>query len=250
MVHLHVRDYEGNLTKDLLTYGATILGIRRDSSIILQASTGGVSDLDIRQRCAPLFLYSTEATTLNCGSVNLGDAVYQNPLPDVRYCAEICFQQEKLPEVEVFELGMLHTLEVLRQQQPFAQPLWVNIVLGHSLPATVEYLTVMRRFLPPDCLWGVTHYGREGDFSLLAAAVAMGAHLVRVGFEDSAALEEGVLARFNYELVEKMAELIRALGRAPATPMQAREILGLMKVKDWDVRELVAMNAKKKEESL
>ena len=41
----------------------TLAMIRRDSDIIIEVSTGGVSDLNIRERCAPLPL------GLECGSL-------------------------------------------------------------------------------------------------------------------------------------------------------------------------------------
>ena len=54
----------------------------------------------------------------------------------------------------------------------------------------------------------------------------MGGH-VRVGFEDNLYLEKGVLAKSNGEMVAKVVELAKLLGREIATPDEAREILGL-----------------------
>lgn len=53
--------------------------------------------------------------------------------------------------------------------------------------------------------------------------------VVRIGFEDSAYLDEGRTAEYNYQVVEKLAALIRAMGLEPATPDEAREILHLKK---------------------
>ena len=52
MVHLHVRDREGRLTPDMSPLEETLTMIRRDPDIIIEVSTGGVSDLNIRERCA------------------------------------------------------------------------------------------------------------------------------------------------------------------------------------------------------
>ena len=57
----------------------------------------------------------------------------------------------------------------------------------------------------------------------------MGATVVRIGFEDSAYLEEGKSAEYNYQLVEKIVALIRAMGLDAATLQEAREILHLKK---------------------
>ena len=54
----------------------------------------------------------------------------------------------------------------------------------------------------------------------------MGGH-VRVGFEDNLYLSRGVLAKSNGELVGKVVEMAKLLGREIATPAEARKILGL-----------------------
>ena len=53
----------------------------------------------------------------------------------------------------------------------------------------------------------------------------MGATVVRVGFEDSHYLEDGVDAKYNWQVVEKLVNLIRAMGLEPATPDEARQML-------------------------
>ena len=57
----------------------------------------------------------------------------------------------------------------------------------------------------------------------------MGATVVRVGFEDSHYLEDGVDAQYNWQVVEKLVNLIRAMGLEPATPDEARQMLKLRK---------------------
>jgi len=49
---------------------------------------------------------------------------------------------------------------------------------------------------------------------------------VRVGLEDNLYYERGVLAN-NVQLVERIVRIIRELGMEPATPEEAREIMGL-----------------------
>ncbi len=59
-----------------------------------------------------------------------------------------------------------------------------------------------------------------------AAAIAMGGN-VRVGLEDSLWIAKGKLARSNAEQVTKVRQIIDGLGFEPATPAEARGILGL-----------------------
>jgi 3-keto-5-aminohexanoate cleavage enzyme len=91
---------------------------------------------------------------------------------------------------------------------------------------TIQDLNAFQSFVPNDCLWGVTHFGR-GNWSFLAAAIAMGASLVRIGFEDSRYLTCSVKAEKNYELVEKLVGLIKAMDFEPATVTDTRKILGI-----------------------
>ena len=96
MVHLHVRDQEGNLTPDMSLLEETLRMIRRDSDIIIEVSTGGVSNLNMKERCVPLYSDLVEACSLNVGSTNLGKAVYCNPIDDVEYCVQEILKQKRL----------------------------------------------------------------------------------------------------------------------------------------------------------
>jgi 3-keto-5-aminohexanoate cleavage enzyme len=61
----------------------------------------------------------------------------------------------------------------------------------------------------------------------LAVAVGLGATVVRVGFEDSLYFAPGEAARSNAVLVEKLVAVIRAMGCEPASPSEARRLLGV-----------------------
>jgi 3-keto-5-aminohexanoate cleavage enzyme len=50
---------------------------------------------------------------------------------------------------------------------------------------------------------------------------------VRVGFEDNINYRRGEPAKSNAQLVERIAVVIRDLGLEPATPAEAREMLGM-----------------------
>ena len=84
----------------------------------------------------------------------------------------------------------------------------------------------MTSMMKAEVPWGVVHDGMT-DFTLLATAISLGTSLVRVGFEDSIFWAPGKAVRRNAELVQKLAELVRLLGREVATPDEARGILGI-----------------------
>lgn len=228
IVHLHVRDKQGRLTPDTTDFQATINNVMRHSGLIIQASTGGVSSMTIAERCAPLDCIGVEMASLNVGSVNLGDAVYFNPTPDVEYCSRQIRHRNIIPEFEVFEIGMINNILALDEKIKFSHPMLFNIVLGHrgSSPATIEALIALRSMIPRNSLWGITHFGRQ-NFDIIAAAVAMGACEVRIGFEDSYYLSATEKANNNYQQVAKLATLIRSMDKKVATPDIARQMLAI-----------------------
>ena len=230
MCHLHCRKPDGSLTPDTSYMITCFEEILKRTDVVVQASTGGVSDMDIVQRCNPLEYEKVESASLNGGSTNLGESVYINSFDDIRYCADAVYRRGILPETEVFDIGMLYNMELVKREQPFADPMLFNLVFGHKggMQSTPEMLTAFRSFVPGNALWGVTHFGRD-NWTFLAMAIAMGATVVRVGFEDSAYLAEGVKAEYNYQIVEKTAALIRSMGLDVADPVQAREILNIKK---------------------
>lgn len=230
IVHLHVRETNGTLTPDVTAFQKTINIIAEQSDLIIQASTGGVSQMNIEQRCAPLFCNGVEMASLNVGSVNLGPYVYCNPADDVLYCSKKIVEKQIIPEFEVFELGMVNNIKMLMDEVSFAQPMLYNIVLGHkgSTPATVDALIAMRQFIPANALWGITHFDRR-DYSLIAAAIGLGACEVRIGFEDSYYINPNEQVTENYLLVEKLANLIKAMDKKVATPEEARKMLSINK---------------------
>jgi 3-keto-5-aminohexanoate cleavage enzyme len=61
---------------------------------------------------------------------------------------------------------------------------------------------------------------------MITLGAEMGGH-VRVGLEDNLYLEKGVLATRNAQFVEQAVQLAAEIGREVATPVEARDILGL-----------------------
>lgn len=228
MVHLHVRDALGNLTTDMSLLEETLRLIRKDSDIIIEVSTGGVSNLSIKERCVPLYSDLVEACSLNVGSTNLGKAVYCNPIDDVEYCIRELLKMKKTPEVEVFEIGHIFAMKELMEQYDLINPVLFSIVLGHKgeAPATPQALAAMIQMIPTEALWGITQANRR-DFSIIAAALGMGASTVRIGFEDSNYLDRNTVVDTNVPLVEKTTRLLRAMDKEPMSPTDARRMFGI-----------------------
>ncbi len=226
MVHLHVRDRQGEQTENITDYSATLDLIRKSSDIIIQGSTGGLTSLTLEERCVALNDPRTEVASLNMGSVNFGEDVYINRLPDIRYWAQRMAETQVVPELEIFAAGMLSTYMQLAKEAVLKPPYSINLCLGFhwALPADVETLFFMKTMLPEkDVPWGVIHDGMN-DFALLATAIGMGATVVRVGFEDSVYFAPGQAALTNTDLVARLVTLIRNLGFEVASAEEAREL--------------------------
>ncbi len=74
LVHLHARDSEGELTTDLSNFSKTIELITNKCGVIIEASTGGLSNLTPQERAFPLQNKKGELGSLNMGSLNFLDS--------------------------------------------------------------------------------------------------------------------------------------------------------------------------------
>ena len=224
-VHLHTRDLRGEQTFELDVFRDTIRRIREHSDMIIQGSTGGLSTLTLAERCVCLDVPEVEVASLNMGSVNFGETVYINTLPDIRYWAKRLDVTDTVPEMELFDLSQVETCTRLADEGVLRRPLHYNFCVGpgnsSNLAATGRNLAFLTSLCEPGTSWGVTHDSMK-DFSMLACAIGMGASVVRIGFEDSFYYAPGKRAHTNAELVERLVELIRMMGCEPATPAEAR----------------------------
>ncbi len=229
MCHLHCRLPDGSLTPDTKAFEESFEEILRRTDVVVQASTGGISNMTIEERCRPLAYPRVESASLNGGSTNLNGALYINTDSDMDYCARQCYERGIIPEVEVFDIGMLYNIERSAARTPYRRPIFYNLVFGHQggMQPDMTCLTAFRSAVPGDARWGVTHYGRD-NWDFLAGAMALGASIVRIGFEDSAYLAPGEQAQYNHQVVERLVRLIHAMGLEAATPAEARQILGTL----------------------
>jgi len=233
-VHLHTRDLTGEQTFDLTVFSRTLDLIRQKSDIVIQGSTGGLSTLTLEERCVCLDEPRVEVASLNMGSVNFGESVYINTLPEIRYWAGRMKKAKVVPEMEIFDLSMVETCSKLADEGALERPMHYNFCLGTGtasnlldIPRNLWYMVSLKE---PGAHWGLNNDQMQ-SLSMLACAISMGASVVRVGFEDSFYYAPGKLAPTNAVLVEKVVELIRAMGHEPATPAEARQIFGIDKLR-------------------
>ena len=232
IVHLHVREDDGTPTQSHVRFQECEEAIYKVCpDVILIPSTGGAVGMSPEER-----LDSTNTTpipemaTLDCGTCNFGDEIFDNTMPTMRAFGKRMIEKGIKPEYECFEMGHLDTiLTMARKGEVPGNPMQFNFVLGvpGCTPATVSNLAWMVNQIPAGSTWTVTGVGRSA-FPMAAAAIAMGGN-VRVGFEDNIYLSKGVKASSNGELVAKVVRIAKELGREIATSDEARAILGLKK---------------------
>jgi 3-keto-5-aminohexanoate cleavage enzyme len=195
--------------------------------VIILPSTGGAVGMTAEERLQPVDLVP-EVATLDCGTCNFGgDDIFVNTETMVKTFAEKVNALGVKPECECFDKGMIDTAVRMADKSLLKKPLHFNLVLGVNggISATARDLTFMVDSLPAGSSWCVTGIGRS-EFPMAAVAITMGGH-VRVGFEDNVYVAKGMLAESNGELVAKVVELAKLLGRDIASPAEARRILGI-----------------------
>ncbi len=227
VVHLHARWPDGRASQEAAHFREIVDRIRSaGSDVVLQCSTGGAVGMSVDERLGSL-VDGAEMGTLNLGTMNFGDDVFVNTRPDVVRIAAALRERRLVPECEVYDAGMLDTLRWLLDKGHLAAPYHVQFVLGvpGGMTGSERNLRFLVEGLPEPTHWSVAGIGRF-ELPMAELALAMGGH-VRVGLEDNLFASKGVLAKGSDELVGLAVALARQAGRAPATPAQARRILGI-----------------------
>lgn len=231
VIHLHVREDDGNPTQRLDRFKESIEAIRSAvPDVIIQISTGGAVGEDFERRLAPLSL-KPDMGTLNAGTLNFGSDVFINHPLDIIRLAEAFRLYGVVPEIEVYESGMIDVIAKLVHTGVITHsPLHVQFVLGvpggmSGKPNNVLYMAEHLKSEIPSATWAVAGIGRW-HIPASMVALASGGH-IRVGFEDNIFYHKGIVADSNAQLVSRIARIAGEIGRPLATPSQTRDILGL-----------------------
>ncbi len=227
IIHLHVRDDQGRPTQDVKRFKASIEAIRKKCDVIIQISTGGAVGENIENRAKPLEL-KPEMASLNLGTMNFGDDVFYNHPKDIENLALLMKKNKVMPELEVYEAGMLENAFRLAKKGIIQEPFHFQFVLGipGGMSGDPKNLVHLVSLLPSEEIhWGVAGVGRF-QLPLAVQAIVMGGH-VRVGFEDNIYYHKGELAQSNAQLVARISYLSKELGRPIASPKEARKMLGI-----------------------
>jgi 3-keto-5-aminohexanoate cleavage enzyme len=237
VLHVHARNPDGSNTMSREIYGELHERLCAETDAIVQLTTGGSPWLPIEERINTILL-SPEMCSLNMGLLNFfirGEQVFfPNHRSDIeRFAREIRARDIK-PEFEVYSSVMLEELAHLLELAILEPPYTVNFVMHtptqggvRGTPANLLDLVARLDDLPvaaDELRVNVTSMGAT-QLPITAIALAMGLN-VRVGMEDNVLYRRGEPLRDNAQLVERTARIARELERRPATPDEARALLG------------------------
>ena len=92
IVHLHVREDDGTPTQSKARFKECIDAIYKVCpDVILIPSTGGAVGMTAEERLQPTELFP-EMATLDCGTCNFGDDVFENTMPMMSYFGKIILE--------------------------------------------------------------------------------------------------------------------------------------------------------------
>jgi 3-keto-5-aminohexanoate cleavage enzyme len=219
ILHFHGQDY----------WSQAIDALRARTDLVLQC---GMSSLAIPER---MEVFEKRADMISIITSHHDEAFagldvhVLHPREELVEYAELSRRYGVKLELETWHTGSIWNIRHLIERELLDPPYFTSLFFGWPggswSPATVDEYLRRRRALPPDCVATVSAMGEE-QLRLLVCAIALGDH-VRVGTEDHPFDRAGESAP-THRLVAEIAEVARAMGRAVASPQQAREIAGLV----------------------
>ena len=230
VIHVHAREPDGTPTQSRERYAQIVAGIREQGcDAVLNLSTGSAGGRAHGMERAALLDLRPELASFDCGSVNFGDRVFENPYPFLRDLAVAFREAGTAPEIECFDAS--HVMEALRlrEEDLLTDPLRFQFVLGlrGGAPATIEQALYMKSLIPPDAIWSICALGRS-QLAMNTLCIIGGGH-VRTGLEDNLYFRRGELAESNAQLVTRVVALADTLQRRVLNPEEARDVLALRK---------------------
>lgn len=243
VVHLHLRDQtSGRLPSWEVDLAREVVDAIKAAApeLILNLTTGVVGD-EINGPRACLEAIEPEMAAMNAGSLNYlkvrsngqwawPPMLFDNPVSKISAFLEVMNTHAIVPECECFDTGILRSLAMFEAHGVLKPPYTVSLVQGvaSGMPARLDLLPILLDEMPKERPWQSIVIGREEIWQIHRRTAELGGNL-RTGVEDTFYLPDGSKVDGNGPLIEAMAQMAREVGREPATPAQAREMLGIQK---------------------
>lgn len=239
VVHLHMKDDDGvSPSMNVEKFKRAQELISAESNVIINMTTSGeqekIDDVvvqgsfktDDASRSDVLKL-KPELGTFDIPTLNFGGAVFLNPISFLEDLAKKMEKHQVKPEVEIFDFGDLEQAKRFIKDGVLKGNVHFQFCLGvrGGAAANAETLVDLVRRMPEgNHTWSCFGVG-TGHLPVMYTALALDGH-IRVGLEDNLYYSRGDQAT-NVRLVERAVQAVKLYGNEPATPDEAREILGL-----------------------
>ncbi len=257
IIHLHARVPEtGEPTGSPDVYARFLPVIKQRTDAVINLTTGGSPAMSVQDRLAGALRFKPEMCSLNMGSMNFAiypaanritqwkhgweepyvrnsdDFIFRNTFRDIAYILEAMSDNGTKFEHECYDVGHLYNLAHFVDRGLVKPPFFVQMIFGilGGIGAELDNLMFMKQtadrlFGKGAFQWSVLAAGRH-QMPFITQAALLGGN-VRVGLEDSLFLERGRMAASNAEQVIKIKRILAEMSLEPATPAEARLMLGL-----------------------
>ena len=211
-IHLHARDLNGEPTGDAASYEKFIAVIReRYINMPICVSCSGRKDPSFEKRSAVLDIkgdLKPDMASLTLSSLNFSDTVSVNSRATIIRLAEKMQENEIVPELEIFDLGMMNFAEYLISKGYLKPPYYFNFMLGNifSAQSKLSHLAALLAELPKGALWSVAGIG-QAQISATLLSLSQGGG-VRTGIEDTIWFDsDKTIKARNCDLIERVHSL-------------------------------------------
>lgn len=229
MVHIHAREEDQTPTWKTEIFSETIAEIRSYApKMITVVTTSGRNWSDIEHRSASLnALAKPDMASLTLGSMNFPKQSSINPPDIIQGLLSKMNEMSIVPELEVFDIGMVNYSHYLIKKGLLKAPYYFNLIFGSLGTASLNAtnLAAMISSLPQDSIWSAGGIGRF-QLATNTIAIALGGH-IRIGLEDNPYFDWTKKSdASNPRLVERIIKIAKEFNREPASPEEARNIIG------------------------
>ena len=206
IAHLHMRDENGDGTMDHNLFRETVELIHErypDCDIILNLTTSGDINATDETRMEHVKELKPEMASYDCGSMNwLNSGLFLNSPKFLEELGALFQETNTKPEIEAFDPGMIANAAYYVKKGVLKTPLHFQFCMGcaNGIPGNTKNLVFMKETMDqlcPGSTWSCFGVGHSE-------------------FYDS-----------NKQFIERAVRVIREFGCEPATPDEARQILGL-----------------------
>jgi len=235
ILHIHVRDPEGNPTADLDIVNKIVEDLKSNTDAIIQLSTGVGVGVPVEER-KNIIEARPDMASLNTSMVVFfhkgKEYLWENYRSQIEEFARKMKDKDVKPELECYNIESLYEVKNLIDKDLVSKPYYFNLCLGlpaqGAIKASPKNLQRFCEALPEDAIFNVTAPGPH-QLPLTTIGTLLGGHC-RVGLEDNVYYAKGELAESNAQLVKRSARIIEELNLNVAEPAKAREILEVEKI--------------------